>query len=243
MPKKTLSAYSRAEFLRAGPNNMPEIQVLYEDNHIIAVYKPAGILVQPDETRDATLVDQVKYYLKQKYNKPGQVFLGVVQRLDRPVSGIILFGKTSKGAARLSEQIRNHTFKKTYHALVSGLPPKNSDTLIHYLKKDPKINVVTVHEKEVEGSLRAELDYELVEKRGDKNLLKINLKTGRPHQIRVQLASIGCPIIGDVKYGAPATTASKNPTEPHVLSLCATHVEFKMATSDEIIKLDLPIPF
>lgn len=124
--------------------------------------------------------------------------MGIVQRLDRPVSGIILFGKTSKGAARISEQIRNHTLKKTYHALVCGAPPKQADTLVHYLTKDAKRNVVTAYEQEVEGSLRAELDYEVVEKIGNKSLVKINLKTGRPHQIRVQMASMGCPISGDV---------------------------------------------
>lgn len=222
-----------------------ELQVLYEDNHVIAVYKPAGVLVQADETGDGTLADEVKYYLKQKYHKLGRVFLGVVQRLDRPVSGIILFGKTSKGAARLSEQIRNHTIKKTYHALVCGTPPKQADTLVHYLTKDAKRNVVTAYDQEVPDSLRAELDYELVKKIGNKSLVKINLKTGRPHQIRVQLASIGCPISGDVKYGAPASTsaASIDLSEPHVLSLCATNVEFKMATSDEIIKLEVPFPF
>lgn len=221
-----------------------ELRVLYEDNHVIAVYKPAGVLVQADETGDGTLADEVKYYLKQKYHKLGRVFLGVVQRLDRPVSGIILFGKTSKGAARISEQIRNHTLKKTYHALVCGVPPKKSDTLIHYLIKDAKRNVVTAHEKEMPESLRAELDYEMVEKRGNKSLVRINLKTGRPHQIRVQLASIGCPISGDVKYGAPASTstASIDLSEPHVLALCATSVEFKKAVGDEIVKLEIPLP-
>lgn len=222
-----------------------ELQVLYEDNHVIAVYKPAGVLVQADETGDGTLADEVKYYLKQKYHKLGRVFLGVVQRLDRPVSGIILFGKTSKGAARISEQIRNHTLKKTYHALVCGTPPKKSDTLIHYLTKDAKRNVVTAYTQEVPDSLRAELDYELVEKRGNKSLVKINLKTGRPHQIRVQLASIGCPISGDVKYGAPASTsaASTDLSEPHVLALCATNVEFKKAVGDEVVKLEIPFSF
>ena len=237
-------------FLPVGPNKVEqnmsaELQVLYEDNHIIAVYKPAGVLVQADETGDGTLADEVKYYLKQKYHKLGKVFLGIVQRLDRPVSGIILFGKTSKGAARLSEQIRNHTIKKIYHALVCNEPPKKSDTLVHYLTKDAKRNVVTAYDTEVPNSLRAQLDYELVGKRKDKSLLRINLKTGRPHQIRVQLASIGCPIVGDVKYGAPAATslASFDLDEPHVLSLCATNVEFKMATSDEIVKLEIPLPF
>ena len=212
------------------------LRVLYEDNHLIAVYKPAGILVQADETGDATLADEVKYYLKQKYHKLGKVWLGVVHRLDRPVSGIVLFGKTSKGAARLSEQIRNHTFKKTYHALVIGAPTQKSGTLINWLKKDETKNVVAVFDHETPGALRAELDYEVVKIVGDKSLLKINLKTGRPHQIRAQLAALGHPIVGDVKYGAPAALSDRS------LALCATAVEFKLATQDEVKKLEVEIP-
>lgn len=213
-----------------------KLLVLYEDNHIIAVYKPAGVLVQGDETGDPTLCDEVKYYLKQKYHKLGKVWLGVVHRLDRPVSGIVVFGKTSKGAARLSEQIRNHTFKKTYHALVHGTPKQKSGTLVHWLKKDANKNVVTAHKTEVPGSLRAELDYEVVKAGGDKSLLKINLKTGRPHQIRAQMASLACPIVGDVKYGAPDALPDRS------LALCATSVEFKLATEDETKKLEIDIP-
>lgn len=217
-----------------------DLRVLYEDNHVIAVYKPAGILVQGDETGDATLADEVKLYLKQKHNKPGKVWLGIVHRLDRPVSGIVLFGKTSKGAARLSEQIRARTIKKTYHALVCGVPPKAADTLVNWLKKDEHVNVVKVYTREVEGSLRAELDYEIVEKRDNQTVLKINLKTGRPHQIRAQLSHLGCPIVGDVKYGAPDTTSH---LPHHELALCATNVAFKKAVGDEAIAVNVPIPF
>lgn len=216
------------------------VRVLYEDNHIIAVYKPAGMLVQGDETGDATLMDAVKLYLKQAHHKPGNVFLGLVHRLDRPVSGIVVFGKTSKGASRLSEQIRNHTFKKTYHTLVCGKPKKVADTLINWLKKDERSNIVKVYDREVEGGLRAELDYETVAERGDKTVLKINLKTGRPHQIRAQLAHMGCPIVGDVKYGAPDTTSH---LAHHELALCATQVEFKKAVGDEMATVSIPFSY
>lgn len=219
---------------------MSNIKVLYEDNHIIAVYKPAGVLVQGDNSGDATLMDEVKLYLKQAHHKTGNVFLGLVHRLDRPVAGIVVFGKTSKGASRLSEQIRNRTFKKTYHTLVCGEPSKHADTLVNWLKKDERTNTVKVYDREVEDSLRAELDYEVVEKRGDKSLLKINLKTGRPHQIRAQLSHLGCPIVGDVKYGAPDTTSHLS---HHVLALCATEVEFKKAVGDEVVVVDVPVNF
>lgn len=215
------------------------LQVLYEDNHIIAVVKPAGVLVQADDTGDATLADEVKYFLKQKYHKLGKVWLGVVHRLDRPVSGIVLFGKTSKGAARLSEQIRNHTFKKTYQAFVWGTPEKSAGTLINWLKKDETKNIVTVFDHETPGALRAELDYEVVKTIGDKSLLKINLKTGRPHQIRAQLAALGHPIVGDVKYGLPDEARRAKADGRHSIALCATAVEFKLATKDEIITLEI----
>lgn len=236
MLKKTLVVCCRAAFLPAGRLNM-QVQVLYEDNHVIAVYKPAGVLVQGDDTGDATLADAVKLHLKQAHNKPGNVFLGIVHRLDRPVAGIVVFGKTSKVASRLSEQIRNHTFKTTYHTLVWGEPKKATDTLVNWLKKDEHTNTVKVYEREVEGGLRAELDYEIVEKRGDKTVLKINLKTGRPHQIRAQLSHLGCPIVGDIKYGAPDTTSH---LPHHELALCATRVEFKKAVGDEAVVVEIP---
>ena len=181
-------------------------------------------------------MDEVKEYLKEKYHKLGKVWLGVVHRLDRPVSGIMVYAKTSKGAARLSEQIRNHTFKKTYHALVIGIPFLESGTLINYLKKDEAKNFVTVFDYETEGAVWAELDYEIVRTIGDKTIVKINLKTGRPHQIRAQLAHIGHPVVGDVKYGAPTALPDRS------IALVATGVEFKLATKDEIKSIEIEVP-
>ncbi len=219
------------------------LNVLYEDNHFIAVYKPAGMLVQGDHSGDPTLIDEVKYYLKQKYNKPGNVFLGMVHRLDRPVSGIVIFGKTSKGASRLSEQIRNHTIQKIYHALVLGIPKESRGTLINFLKKDTQKNFVRVYDSAVEGSLRAELDYEVVESKNGKSIVKIILKTGRPHQIRSQLAHMGHPIVGDVKYGAPDQREIETHGQKHTqIYLCATSLKFKLATIDEekFVQVDTP---
>ncbi len=219
------------------------LNVLYEDNHFIAVYKPAGMLVQGDHSGDPTLMDEVKYYLKQKYNKPGNVFLGMVHRLDRPVSGIVLFGKTSKGAARLSEQIRSHTIQKIYHALVLGTPKDSRGTLVNFLKKDTDKNFVRVYDSETEGALRAELDYEVVESKNGTSLIKIRLKTGRPHQIRSQLAHIGCPIVGDVKYGAPGQIEIETEGQKHtMLALCATSVTFHLATLQEEKTLEISMP-
>jgi len=203
------------------------LKILYEDNHLIAVFKPAGLLVQGDETGDVCLMDEVKDYLKQKYNKPGKVFLGLLHRLDQPVSGIVLFAKTSKGASRLSEQFRNHTIQKTYHVLVEGVPVDEKGTLVHYLIKNKDTNVVKAYNEEKEGSLRAELDYEVEESNGKVSLLKINLKTGRPHQIRCQLAHMGHPIVGDMKYG------SKQKHKNGEIALCATSLVFETATTKE----------
>ena len=196
------------------------MEVLYEDNHLIAVFKPAGVLVQGDETGDKCLMDDAKKYLKEKYKKPGNVFLGLLHRLDRPVSGIVLFAKTSKGAARLSEQIRNRTVQKVYHALVEGKFKNKSGALVNYLWKDKEKNFVKVFDEPVDGALRAELDYEVA----DGNVVKIKLKTGRPHQIRAQLAHIGHPIVGDVKYG------SKTKYKDGQIALCATEFSFETAT-------------
>lgn len=219
------------------------INVLYEDNHVIAVYKPAGMLVQGDHSGDPTLMDEVKYYLKQKYNKPGNVFLGMVHRLDRPVSGIVIFGKTSKGASRLSEQIRNHTIQKVYHALVFGIPKESKGTLVNYLKKDTDKNFVKVYDTPVDEALRAELDYEVVESKNGKSIIKVLLKTGRPHQIRSQLSHIGCPIVGDIKYGAPEQIEIVVEGEKHTqIMLCATSLKFKLATLDEEKQIEIDIP-
>ena len=211
-----------------------ELKILYEDNHLIAVYKPAGILVQEDKTGDPSLLDQVKYYLKNKYHKPGNVYLGLIHRLDRPVSGIILFAKTSKGASRLSEQFRNHEVEKIYHALVVGKPKKDKDTLVHFIDKDEKINKVSTSHSDEKGGLRAELFYETIKTNGKYSLLKIKLGTGRSHQIRAQLSAIGCPIVGDVKYGGEDTGKQ--------LLLMATSLKFKKATEDEEVELNMDVP-
>lgn len=213
-----------------------DLKVLYEDNHLIAVYKPAGVLVQGDKTGDATLMDEVKYYLKQKYHKLGKVFLGLIHRLDRNVQGIILFAKTSKGASRLSEQFREHTVEKIYHAVVVGKPKKDKETLLHYLVKNEKNNKTTVHGEPVVSSQAAELSYEVVKSNGRYSLLKIKLGTGRSHQIRAQLAYVGCPIVGDVKYG------SKEMLPDHELALAATSLDFQLATGDsrQTIVVDVP---
>lgn len=212
------------------------LQVLYEDNHLIAVYKPAGVLVQADDTKDPTLMDEVKYYLKQKYHKTGNVFLGLLHRLDRPVQGIILFAKTSKGASRLSEQFRAHEVEKVYHALVVGKPQKDRDVLVHWITKNEKVNRVTVSSKQTTDGLRAELSYEMVKTNGKYSLLRVRLATGRPHQIRSQLSAVGCPIVGDVKYGAPEPLPDKS------LALASTGLRFETATSKERQTVEVSIP-
>lgn len=218
------------------------LQVLYEDNHLIAVFKPAGVLVQGDkpvgERSEPTLMDEVKEYLKEKYKKPGNVFLGLVHRLDRPVSGIILFAKTSKGAARISEQIREREMRKTYHAMVEGeiKPPRG--TLKNFLIKDEKNKIARISNPPAGGGEGdyAELDYETVKTNGARTLLKINLKTGRFHQIRAQLSAAGHPIVGDLKYGAKEKLPDKS------IALCATELSFVTATTGETktIKIDYP---
>ena len=214
-----------------------DLKILYEDNHLIAVYKPAGILVQGDKTGDKCLMDEVKKYLKEKYQKTGNVFLGLLHRLDRPVCGVILFAKTSKGASRLSKQIRDHEISKIYHALVMGVPKNSKGTLINWLKKDEQRNHVTVYDKENPNSQYAELSYETIKSNGKNSILKIILKTGRSHQIRSQLAHIGCPIVGDTKYGATKILPD------HSIALCATSLTFKTATTGEIKTVEIKQPF
>lgn len=182
-------------------SNKTNLQVLYEDNHIIVVNKRPGDIVQGDKTGDKPLSEVVKSYLKEKHNKPGNVYLGVVHRLDRPTSGIVVFAKTSKALPRLNKLFQQKEAKKTYWAIVKNAPPKKADTLIHFLKRNPKQNKSYPHIKEVPDSKRAVLEYRVLKKLNNYYLLEIDLHTGRHHQIRSQLSAIGCPIKGDLKYG------------------------------------------
>ncbi len=177
------------------------LQILHEDNHIIVVNKRVGDIVQGDKTGDKPLSEVVKEYLKEKYDKPGEVFLGVVHRLDRPTTGIVVFARTSKALTRLNELFSNRETKKTYWAVVKNKPVKTNDTLVHFLKRNEKNNTSKAHLKEVPGSKKASLDYTIIKELDNYFVLEINLHTGRHHQIRVQLAAIGCPIKGDLKYG------------------------------------------
>lgn len=177
------------------------LQVLYEDNHLIIVNKRVGDIVQGDKTGDKPLSDIVKEYIKDKYNKPGEVFLGVIHRLDRPTSGIVAFARTSKALTRMNELFSNRETQKTYWAIVKNKPTKIQDKLVHYLKRNEKNNTSKAHIKEVPDSKIASLDYTIIKELTSYFALEINLHTGRHHQIRAQLSAIGSPIKGDLKYG------------------------------------------
>ncbi len=182
-------------------NNM--LEVIYEDNHLLIVNKKPGDLVQGDKTGDKTLAEDVKSYIKDKYNKPGEVFLGVTHRLDRPTSGIVIFARTSKSLVRINKMFAEKEIKKTYLAIVDKAPPKIKDTITHFLVRNRKQNKSYANDKEVLNSKKAMLTYETILESEKYYLLKINLHTGRHHQIRAQLTKIGCKIKGDLKYGAP----------------------------------------
>ena len=177
------------------------INVIYEDNHLLVVEKPVNVLSQGDDTNDKDMVNLLKDYIKVKYNKPGNVFIGLVHRLDRPVGGIMVFAKTSKAASRLSEQVRNKSFKKTYRAVLNGNMRKDSDTLKDYLYKNKKTNMVSVVNKNHKDAKDAALSYETIAKNEKFSMVQVDLKTGRPHQIRVQFSSRKHPLFGDQRYG------------------------------------------
>jgi 23S rRNA pseudouridine1911/1915/1917 synthase len=194
--------------------------VVYEDNHLIVVNKRSGVLVQGDKTGDIPLAEHVKLYLKEKYNKPGNVFAGVVHRLDRPVSGLVLLAKTSKALERMNEMFKSRKIQKTYWAVVKRRPKDINAKLVHWLVKDTQKNVSVAYDEEVKDSLKAELSYKVLGKLNDHYLLEVNPITGRPHQIRVQLATIGCPIRGDIKYGF------SKPNEDGSINLHARKLKF-----------------
>ncbi len=211
-------------------------EVVFEDNHLIAVSKYAGILCQGDKTGDKPLVDEVKDFLKVKYNKPGQVFAGLIHRIDRPVSGLVLIAKTSKALARMNEQFKNRAVKKTYWAIVKNQPQSASGTLKHYLAKNEKSNKSKAYKKAVDGALLAELTYKVKKKLATHYLLEVHPKTGRHHQIRVQLSSISCPIKGDLKYGSQRSNPDGS------ISLHARKLEFIHPVSKEKMTLTAPAP-
>jgi 23S rRNA pseudouridine1911/1915/1917 synthase len=194
--------------------------VIYEDNHLLVVNKAAGILVQGDETGDIPLAELCKEYVKKKYNKPGAVFMGVVHRLDRPVSGIVVLARTTKALERMNALFREKETKKTYWAIVINKPKTDQATLVHWLQKDEKKNKTTAYTRETPDTQRSELHYQLIQQAGGKFLVEVNPITGRSHQIRVQLSSIGCPIVGDLKYGAP------EPNDDGSICLHARALEF-----------------
>ncbi|MCD4731618.1 MAG: RluA family pseudouridine synthase [Bacteroidales bacterium] len=215
----------------------PQNQILYEDNHLIIVNKFSSQIVQGDKTGDEPLSEQIKKYLKRKYDKPGNVFCGVVHRLDRPVSGTLIFARTSKALARMNDQIKNREIKKIYWAVVKNPPPDQNGHLIHYIYRDQKKNKSFIVSENKKGAKRAELIYTYLQNSDKYHLLEIELLTGRHHQIRAQLAYIGCPIKGDVKYGFPRTNQDAS------IHLHARSIEFLHPVKKEKIIIDAPLPF
>jgi 23S rRNA pseudouridine1911/1915/1917 synthase len=217
-------------------HDITEGDILYEDNHLIAVNKVAGDIVQVDDTGDEPLEDKVKKYIAKKYSKPNGAFLGVVHRLDRPVSGVILFAKTSKALERINNMFKDREMHKTYYAVVRNKPYPDAGNLVHWLVKNPQKNVTKAYDHEVTGSQRAELNYRLVGELNGYYLVEVNPITGRPHQIRVQLSTLGCPIVGDNKYGYPRGSLRKS------ISLHARKLEFIHPIKKEPIKIIAPVP-
>ena len=217
-------------------SNKNNLQILHEDNHIIVVNKRVGDIVQGDKTGDKPLSEVVKEYIKDKYNKPGEVFLGVVHRLDRPTTGIVVFARTSKALTRLNEMFSNRETQKTYWAVVKNKPAKSDDKLVHYLKRNEKNNTSKAHLKEVPESKLASLDYKTIKELNNYFALEINLHTGRHHQIRAQLSAIGSPIKGDLKYGFDRSNPDGG------IHLHARKLVFTHPVTKEIIQIIAPVP-
>ncbi|MBC8047469.1 MAG: RNA pseudouridine synthase [Fimbriimonadaceae bacterium] len=205
--------------------------ILYEDNHLIAINKKSGEISQGDKTGDSPLGDTVKHYLKEKYKKPGNVYLGVVHRLDRPVSGVILFAKTGKAATRMSNKLRDREIQKTYWAVVKNKPPEIEATITHYLIKNEKLNKSFAYKQEKQNTKIAKLHYKLIASINNYYLLEIKPETGRHHQIRVQIAAIGCPIKGDIKYGFDRTNTDGS------IHLHARQIEFMHPVKNDPVSI------
>lgn len=212
------------------------MEVVYEDNHIIIVNKQSGEIVQGDKTGDRPLSDTVKDYIKEKYQKPGAVFLGVVHRLDRPVSGLVVFARTSKALTRLNKMFAEGEVHKTYWALVKNAPQETEATLTHWLVRNEKQNKSYAYATEKSNAKKAILKYRLIGKSDNYSLLEVQLMTGRHHQIRCQLAAMGCPIKGDLKYGAPRSNPDGS------ISLLSRKMEFIHPVSKERITVEAPLP-
>lgn len=212
------------------------LEVLFEDNHLIAVNKKSGDITQADKTKDEPLGEKVKSYLKEKYNKPGNVYCGIIHRLDRPTSGLVLMARTSKALPRMNEQFKTREVKKIYWAIVENAPSEKSGNLVNYLKKNEKQNKSYVTQETTEGAKRAELNYKLLKSSDRYHLIEIELKSGRHHQIRVQLSKIGCIIKGDLKYGA------KRSNKDASISLHARKLDFTHPVSKEPISITAPVP-
>lgn len=212
------------------------MEVVYEDNHIIIVNKKSGEIVQGDKTGDTPLSETVKQWIKEKYAKPGNVFCGVVHRLDRPVFGLVVFAKTSKALARMNEMFRNGDVHKTYWAITKNRPPKDEDTLVHYITTTERNNKSYASTVEKPGAQKAVLKYRVISQSDNYYLIQVKLLTGRKHQIRVQLAAIGCPIKGDLKYGAKRSNPDGS------ISLLARNVTFVHPVSKQDICVTAPVP-
>jgi len=206
------------------------IKVIYEDNHLLVVEKPVNVLSQGDDTNDIDMVNLLKQYVKEKYNKPGNVYIGLVHRLDRPVGGVMVFAKTSKAASRLSDQVRTKTLKKTYRAVIHGTMNKKEDTLKDYLYKDKKTNMVSVVKKDHKEAKNAELSYNTLSAKEKFSLVEIDLKTGRSHQIRVQFSSRKHPLFGDQRYGKDINKVGQQ------IALWSYSLEFVHPTTKEVLK-------
>ncbi len=215
---------------------IPPFTIVYEDNHLIVVNKASGVLVQTDKSNDVALEDLLKLYIQQKYDKPGDAFLGVVHRLDRPVSGLVIFARTSKALTRMNELFKQRQIEKVYWAVVANTPPEPEGKLVHWITRQEKNNISKAHKTEIKNSLRAELSYQLIQNSEKYKLLEIQLMTGRHHQIRAQLQAINSPIVGDLKYGYPRSSPDGS------IFLHSRRTTFIHPVKKEEITLEAPMP-